>query len=66
METYGIFILIKTLSAKNDNNIQNDPIEIIMMRLSFGIRPTLVRSKIINPNAPIVNIKLDAKPSIMY
>ncbi|RMZ95396.1 hypothetical protein BpHYR1_040696 [Brachionus plicatilis] len=52
--------------VKKDRRMHADPIDIIIMRFNLGIKPMLVLSKIINPTAPMVNKKLEAKPSIMY
>lgn len=64
--TYGNFILINTNVVKKETRIQINPIEMSIIRLSFGISGSSVLSKMTNPNEPTVKRKLAANPSMMY
>jgi len=57
---------MKTLDIKNDTKIAINPMDKRRILFNLGIEGLLVWSKMINPNPPRVNKKLDANPSMMY
>ena len=57
---------MKTLSVKNEMSTLADPIAISITLFNLGINLLFVKSRMMKPTAPNVNMKLDANPSIMY
>lgn len=64
--TYGSFILINVQQVKYDTMMHANPTPVRSVRFNFGVDLLLVKSNITNPKPPMLNRKLDAKPSIMY
>ena len=64
--TYGSLIRMKTLHMKNAMMTAAKPTHNSRMRFSRGIRGLFTWSRTMNPSPPRVNIKLDARPSMMY
>jgi len=64
--TYGSFILINVQHVKYDTMMHANPTPVRRVRFNFGVDLLLVKSNITNPKPPMLNRKLDAKPSIMY
>lgn len=64
--TYGSFILINIQHVPNDIMINRNPTDISNILFSFGVEGLCVWSKTMNPRPPMVNKKLEAKPSIIY
>ena len=64
--TYGSFILMNTRHVKKDTKTHTKPRKRRRNLFSLDMPTALDLSKIMNPNPPIENRKLDAKPSMMY
>ena len=65
-DTHGSFILMKTLHVKNDTRTQTKPRNSKRNLLSLDMPTAFDLSRIMKPNPPIENKKLDARPSMMY
>lgn len=65
-DTYGSFMRIKRRHMKNDTTTQTNATESSSIRFSRGVDGLFVWSRITNPSPPIVNRKLDARPSMIY
>nr|CAD7587960.1 unnamed protein product [Timema genevievae] len=64
--THGSFIRMKIQQVKKDTSTQRNPTQINRTRFSLGVEGEWVWSRTTNPRPPIVNRKLDARPSMMY
>ena len=65
-DTHGSFILMKTLHVKNDTRTQTKPRNSKRNLFSLDMPTAFDLSRIMKPNPPIENKKLDARPSMMY
>lgn len=64
--TYGNLMRIKTRHMKNERRTAVNPTQSNKMRFRRGSNGLFTWSRIIKPIPPRVNMKLDARPSIMY